>query len=203
MSQLLYAITDRKSDNFMLEIEQALKGGITCLQLREKTLNYDDFLNLAISTKKLCDKYNVPLIINDNLDVAIKCGASGVHVGQSDMSANDIRKKTDMLLGVTAKTVEQAILAQEQGADYIGVGAVFGSTTKLDAKPIDIHTLCTICQSVSIPVVAIGGISKHNILSLKNTGISGVALVSAIFSSNDIENECRQLLKLSKEVVKL
>ncbi|MFV0363681.1 MAG: thiamine phosphate synthase, partial [Suipraeoptans sp.] len=149
-------------------------------------------------------QYSVPFIINDNVEVAIKCNADGIHVGQSDMSANDIRKLVGdkMIIGVSANSVAQAKEASRNGADYLGVGAVFSTTTKLDANAIPHSVVHAICDSVDIPIVAIGGINKENILELSGTGIDGVALVSAIFASSDIENECKSLRYLSEKMVK-
>ena len=154
---------------------------------------------------KLCHRYNVPLLINDNVDVAMKSGADGVHVGQSDMEAAAVRKKLgkDMIIGVTAKTVEQAQRAQEAGADYLGSGAIFGTTTKAGAKPMTTELLSSITRAVSIPVVAIGGINRSNLLHLAGTGISGAAIVSGIFAAKDIETECRLLRELVDTVIQL
>lgn len=203
---LLYAVTDRawlKDKTLYMQVEEALKGGATCIQLREKEMNNEDFLSEAIKIKELCKKYNVPFIINDNVKVAVKCKADGIHVGQHDMQAQNVRELIgeDMILGVSAQTVEQALAAQENGADYLGVGAVFNTSTKLDADTVEHHTLKEICSEVSIPVVAIGGIYKHNIMKLGGTGVDGVALVSAIFASEDIQSECKELLALSGEMV--
>ena len=205
-AMLLYAVTDRAwtGKKTMLEqVENALRGGATCVQLREKEMDQDDFLAEALEMKTLCRKYSVPFIINDNVDVAVKCGADGIHVGQHDMIASDVRALIgeDMILGVSAQTVEQAVLAERSGADYLGVGAVFATSTKLDADTVSRETLKAICTSVSIPVVAIGGIYRHNIMQLAGTGIGGVALVSAIFGSKDIESECRELRALSAKMV--
>lgn len=205
-TMLLYAVTDRYwtgRQTLMEQAEDALKGGITCLQLREKELGDDEFLAEALEMKALCRKYNVPFIINDNVDVAIRCGADGVHVGQSDMEAGSVRELIgeDIILGVSAQTVEQAVAAQMAGADYLGVGAVFSTSTKLDADSVSAETLSEICRAVDIPVTAIGGITKANIMELAGTGIDGVALVSAIFAAEDIEKECRELKKLSSEMV--
>ncbi|MFV0440019.1 MAG: thiamine phosphate synthase [Lachnospirales bacterium] len=204
---LLYAVTDSKwATNIPLinQVEEALKGGVTCVQLREKDLGYAEFLEKAIAFNKLCTSYNIPLIINDNVEVAIESKAHGIHVGQMDMETENVRKKIgkDMILGVSVKTVEQAKLAERNGANYLGVGAVFSTTTKLDATIVDHDTLKEICNSVNIPVVAIGGIYKHNILELKGTKVDGVALVSAIFAKDSIEKECMELKKLSKEMTK-
>lgn len=203
---LLYAVTDRAWLNgqpLSLQVEQALKGGVTCIQLREKELSHNEFLNEALEIKQLCKNYNVPFIINDDVEIAVKCSADGIHVGQSDMDAYDVRSKigSDMILGVSVHSVSEALTAQEKGADYLGVGAMFSTSTKLDANDVSFETLSDICKSVSIPVVAIGGIQKHNIKELSGTGIDGVALISAIFASKDIENECQTLKKLTEETV--
>jgi len=205
-TMLLYAVTDRYwtgRQTLMEQAEDALRGGVTCLQLREKELSDGDFLAEALEMKELCRKYNVPFIINDNVDVAIRCGADGIHVGQSDMEAGNVRALIgeDMILGVSAQTVEQALAAQAAGADYLGVGAVFSTSTKLDADSVSHKTLSEICRAVNIPVTAIGGITKENIMELAGTGIDGVALVSAIFAAEDIEKECRELRKLSSDMV--
>lgn len=205
-NMLLYAVTDRawtQTLSLYEQIELALKGGITCLQLREKELSDEEFLLEAIATKKLCEQYKIPFIINDNVQVAISSGADGIHVGQSDMQAQNVRQMigSDMILGVSVQTVEQAILAQSQGADYLGVGAVFSTSTKADADAVSHKTLKKICDSVNIPVVAIGGIYKHNIMQLKGSGVDGVALVSAIFARDDIEKECKELYTLSQNMV--
>lgn len=202
----LYAITDRKSDDkneLYSKVEKALEGGITILQLREKNLSEDEFVQEAIEIRELCHKYNVPLIINDNVDVAIKAKADGVHVGITDTPVCEIRKKvdSDFIIGATAKTVEQATSAMEQGADYLGVGAVFPSPTKANAVRITNEMLNEICSSVSIPCVAIGGISLDNIDELKGSNINGVAVVSAIFSASDIEFTTKMLKEKVKTVV--
>lgn len=194
----LYAVTDRSwlgSQTLYEQVEQALWGGATCVQLREKGLNPEAFLAEAKELKGLCARYGVPLIINDNVALAMEVDADGVHVGQEDMDARDVRGLIgkDKILGVTAKTVEQAQRAQQAGADYLGSGAVFGSTTKTNAKPMSRELLQSICQSVTIPVVAIGGIHRGNLASLAGTGIRGAAVVSGIFAAADIEAECRVL----------
>lgn len=205
-SMLLYAVTDRMwtgRQTLYQQVECALKGGITCLQLREKNLDDSNFFDEAVQIQKLCKKSNIPFIINDNVEIAVKCGADGVHVGQHDMKAKDVRKiiGDNMILGVSAQTVEQAVLAEKNGADYLGVGAVFNTSTKNDAESVSFETLSRICSAVSIPVVAIGGISKKNILSLSGLGTDGVALVSAVFAADDIEKECRELRLLSEQMV--
>ena len=205
-TMLLYAVTDRAwvgKQTLMEQVEDALKGGATCIQLREKELDDENFLQEAVEMKHLCDKYLVPFIINDNVEIAVKCNADGIHVGQSDMEAGNVREVVGekMILGVSAQTVEQAVAAEKAGADYLGVGAVFNTTTKLDACEVPHDTLKAICEAVSIPVVAIGGISKANILELSGSGVDGVALVSAIFAAEDIEAECKELFALSEKMV--
>lgn len=205
-TMLLYAVTDRSwvgKQTLYEQVESALKGGATCIQLREKELDETSFLEEAIALKKLCGKYGVPLIINDNVDIAMKCGADGVHVGQSDMAAGNVHKAVGdkMIIGVSAQTVEQALAAKSAGADYLGVGAVFPTSTKLDASEVSRQTLKEICAAVDIPVTAIGGINKSNISELSGTGVDGVALVSAIFAAENIEEECKVLKKLSGEMV--
>ena len=207
-TMLLYAVTDRawtKEQSLYEQVEAALKGGVTCVQLREKELSEEEFLKEAIEISALCKKYNVPFIINDNVDIAIKCNADGVHVGQEDMEASKVREKLgkDMIIGVSAHTVEEALNAAKNGADYLGAGAMFSTSTKTDVNLLPKETLRAICEAVDIPVVAIGGINKNNISLLSGTKVDGVALVSAIFASTDIENECRLLRKLSKEMINL
>lgn len=202
----LYAVTDRSwigRQNLYEQVEEALKGGITLLQLREKNLGDQEFLEEAVGMAKLSHRYGVPLIINDNVWVALHSGADGVHVGQSDMAACDVRKMLgpDKILGVTAKNVEQAKLAQERGADYIGAGAVFGSATKTDACYMDRETLQSICDSVDIPVVAIGGINEENLHQLKGTHIEGAAVISALFASSDIRSTAQRMLELSRKLM--
>ena len=205
-AMLLYAVTDRAwtgEQTLMEQVEEAIKGGVTCVQLREKELEDEAFLAEAIEMKEICSRYHVPFIINDDVEVAIKCGADGIHVGQKDMEAGNVRALVgkNMMIGVSVQTVEQALAAQNAGADYLGVGAVFTTTTKLDANAVSHKTLKEICETVSIPVVAIGGINKSNILKLSGTGVDGVALVSAIFAAEDIKSECVLLRSLSDEMV--
>ena len=203
----LYAVTDRswlRGQTLFEQVEQALIGGATLVQLREKELDEETFLREAVELAKLCHRYGVPLLINDNVEIARRSGADGVHVGQDDMEAASVRSLlgSDMIVGVTAKTVEQALRAQETGADYLGSGAVFGSATKLNAKPMTKELLGSICHAVSIPVVAIGGINRNNILDLAGTDISGVAVVSGIFAAEDIEAECRYLRSIVTQITK-
>ena len=199
----LYAVTDRawlRGRRLEEQVEEALRGGATLVQLREKQLDEQALLSEATGLARLCHRYGVPLIVNDNVRVAMQSGADGVHVGQDDMEAAAVRRLLgpDMILGVTAKTVEQARRAQDAGADYLGSGAVFGSSTKLNAKPMTRETLSAITSAVSIPVVAIGGIHSGNILELAGTGIVGVAVVSGIFAAEHIEEECRLLRRLAE-----
>lgn len=202
----LYAVTDRTwLDGRTLydDVEKALKGGVTLLQLREKNMSTDNFINSAKEIKSLCEKYNVPLIINDNVDVAKAVNADGVHIGQNDMPAHEARKilGKNKIIGVTAKTVEQAQKAEKDGADYLGSGAIFSTTTKGDAKKMDMQTLKSITSSVNIPVVAIGGIDGDNVLQLKGTGIVGAAVVSGIFAQDDIETATKDLYNKIGEII--
>ncbi len=202
----LYAVTDRAwtgKQTLFEQAEAAMRGGITCLQLREKNMDKGAFLKEALEMKELCRSYNVPLIINDDPYIAVKSGADGVHIGQKDMSLKEAREITGnrMIIGVTAALPELAVKAEKEGADYIGSGAVFGSTTKTDAKPLSHDVLREITASVKIPVVAIGGITRDNMAKLAGTGIAGTALVSAIFSADDIEAECRYLMTLSEQII--
>ena len=188
----LYAVTDRTHLNGMSlteAVEQAIKGGVTCVQLREKNISFEEYVSRAVEIREVCNKYGVPLIINDDYKVALASGADGVHVGLEDTSVAEIRAKTDtaFIIGATAKTVEQAQKAQADGADYLGVGAVFPSPTKTDAIRITPEKLTEICNSVSIPVVAIGGISLENLHIIKGCGQSGIAVVSALFAQEDIK----------------
>ena len=203
----LYAVTDRMwtgRQTLMEQVEDALKGGATCVQLREKELDEASFLQEAMEMKELCEKYEVPFIINDNVDIALQCKAEGIHVGQSDMEAGNVRALVgeDMIIGVSVNCVEQALAAVQAGADYLGVGAMFSTSTKLDADSVSFETLKDICNAVDIPVVAIGGISKGNMMQLKGTDVDGVALVSAIFAAENIEEECRELKRLSEAMVR-
>lgn len=205
-TMLLYAVTDRAwvgRQSLYKQVESAIKGGVTCVQLREKQLNDEDFLKEAVEISALCRKYNVPFFINDNVEVAIKCNADGIHVGQEDMAAEQVRSRVgdDMMIGVSVHSVEEALEAVKNGADCLGVGAIFSTSTKTDVDVLPRKVLCDICNAVDIPVVAIGGISKENISQLAGTGVDGVALVSAIFGADDIEGECRILRRLSEEMV--
>lgn len=206
-AMLLYAVTDRAwvgRQSLYEQVESALKGGATCVQLREKELDDEMFLTEAMELADLCRRYNVPFFINDNVDIAIKCQADGIHVGQEDMQAAQVRQKVgeDMIIGVSVHSVEEALEAVKNGADCLGVGAVFSTSTKTDVDVLPKEVLRDICAAVDIPVVAIGGINKTNIKDLSGTGVDGVALVSAIFAAEDIETECKTLRKLSEEMVK-
>ena len=204
---LLYAVTDRSwlgKQALYSQVEQALKGGATFIQLREKNLNEAVFFSEALELKQLCKKYHVPFVINDNVELAKKVNADGVHVGQSDMGAKEVRKLlgADKIIGVSAGTVEEALLAQTEGADYLGVGAVFHTGTKSDADAVSHDTLKAICAAVTIPVVAIGGITKENVEELKESGIAGIAVVSAIFACENIEKATEELKQAVKRVIK-
>lgn len=203
---MLYAVTDRAwvgKLTLLQQIEEALKGGVTILQLREKGLSEEAFVEEAIQVREVCHRYRVPLIINDNVEVAIKSGADGVHVGIEDKPVAEIRQRvgSDFIIGATAKTVEQAIAAEASGADYLGVGAVFPSPTKKNAIRITKEQLQKICASVSIPAVAIGGISAENVEELQGGGMCGVAVVSAVFAAEDIASATVQLKETVKQLL--
>ena len=203
---LLYAVTDRAwvgEKSLFEQVEEALQGGVTMVQLREKKMDEEAFLNEAIQMKQLCHKYQVPLIINDNVEVALKSGADGVHVGIEDAPVSEIRKRVgkEFIIGATAKTVEQAQKAEAAGADYLGVGAVFASDTKKTAVRITREQLREICTSVSIPSVAIGGITLDNVTQIKSNCISGVAVVSAVFGAEDIKTATEKLKKKVKTMI--
>lgn len=204
---LLYAITDRtwlKEKTLPEAVEEAILGGATFIQLREKNLGYEEFFKIAGEVKAVTDKYNIPFVINDNVDVAASIDADGVHIGQSDEEIKTAREKLgfNKIIGLSAVTVEDAIKAEQSGADYIGVGAVFNTSTKLDADTVPFETLKEICDAVSIPVVAIGGISKDNVLELIDTGIAGISVVSAIFAQDNIKSATLELLNLTKQIIK-
>lgn len=203
---VLYAITDRhwlNGESLYQQVEKALQGGVTFLQLREKKLDKELFMKEAREIKELCRKYKVPFIINDNVEIAKAIDADGVHVGQSDMEAGDVRKRlgADKIIGVSAKTVEQALLAEKHGADYLGVGAVFSTSTKTDATGVSHETLRDICQAVKIPVVAIGGITKDNVDELSGYGADGIAVISAIFAQENITEAAKDLKQRSMQMV--
>ena len=203
---LLYAVTDRSwlgGHTLYQDVEAAIKGGATFIQLREKKLDEEHFLEEAKEIKELCKRYRVPFVINDNVEIALAMDADGVHVGQSDMEAGMVREKLgpDKIIGVSAQTVEQAILAEQKGADYLGVGAVFPTGSKDDAVEVSHDTLKAICEAVHIPVIAIGGISTGNVMELSGSGICGIAVISAIFAKPDIETAARELRKQTEKML--
>ncbi|MCR4847146.1 MAG: thiamine phosphate synthase [Eubacterium sp.] len=203
---LLYAVTDRHwlNGRTLYEVvKESLDGGATFIQLREKELDNEHFLEEAKELKKLCAEYKVPFVINDNVDIAIQMDADGVHVGQSDMEAGDVRAKLgpDKIIGVSAQTVEQAILAEKRGADYLGVGAVFPTGSKDDADDVSHETLKAICDAVSIPVIAIGGITVDNTPELAGTGICGIAVISAIYAADDIPAATAKLKEITENTI--
>lgn len=199
-SMRLYAVTDSQWLNGRTlpeVVEEALQGGATFVQIREKELPYREFLRLAKAVKKITDDYHVPYVVNDEVELAKEADADGVHIGQSDKELTEARRLLgeDKIIGVSVQTVEQALEAEKNGADYLGVGSVFTTSTKLDADSVPMETLRKICDAVSIPVVAIGGITKNNIAQLQKTGIDGVAVVSAVFAAENIGLETAELLK--------
>ncbi len=204
---LLYAVTDRSwlhGRTLYEQVEEALQGGATFVQLREKELDEEAFLKEALEIKELCRQYQVPFVIDDDVELARKVDADGVHVGQNDMEADNVRTLLgeDKILGVSAQTVEQAILAEQRGADYLGVGAVFHTDSKADAQAVSYDTLKAICQAVKIPVVAIGGIGRENVQELKGSGICGIAVISAIFGAANIREATAELKSLTEETVR-
>lgn len=195
----LYLVTDRdvlKGRDLCEAVEQSIKGGVTLVQLREKDTSSLDFYNLAVSVKKITDKYNVPLIINDRIDIALAVDAAGVHVGQSDIPAKVARKiiGEGKTLGISAATLEEAKLAESEGADYLGIGAVFPTDTKKDARSVSVELLGEIKKSLTVPVVGIGGISENNAELLKESKIDGIAVVSAILGKEDIEQAAKDMI---------
>ncbi len=204
---LLYAVTDRHwlNGRTLKEVVlESLEGGVTMLQLREKHLDEAHFLEEAKELQTLCRSWHVPFLINDNVEIALAMNADGIHVGQSDMAAGDVRKKLgdDKIIGVSAQTVEQALLAEKAGADYLGVGAVFPTSSKDDANEVTYETLKAICSAVSIPVVAIGGITQENVHQLAGSGICGAAVISAIYAKPDIKKAAAELKTAVKETIK-
>ena len=203
---LLYAVTDRHwlSGRTLFDVvKESLEGGVTFLQLREKNLDEEHFFEEAVELKELAREYNVPFVVNDNVDIALRMDADGVHVGQEDMAAKDVRALIgeDKILGVSAQTVEQAVLAEKQGADYLGVGAVFATGSKADAVDVSHETLKAICEAVSIPVIAIGGITEKNVSELSGSGIVGIAVISAIYAKEDIKKASADLKKATIEML--
>lgn len=203
---LLYAVTDQswlEGHTLYEQVEKAIRGGVTFVQLREKNLEQEAFLREAKEIQGLCRSYGIPFVINDNVALAREIGADGVHVGQSDMKAQDVRAilGKDKIIGVSAQTVEQALLAQRQGADYLGVGAVFPTGSKADAVEVDHRVLQDICRAVDIPVIAIGGITEENVTTLAGSGICGIAVISAIFAKPDITAAAAGLRKKTEEML--
>ena len=205
-SLLLYAVTDRHwlgGRTLYDVVRESLDGGVTFLQLREKDLDDASFYEEAVKLQEMAKEYGVPFVVNDNVEIAVRMNADGVHVGQSDMEAGDVRALIgpDKILGVSAQTVEQALLAEKRGADYLGVGAVFPTDSKDDADDVSFETLKAICEAVSIPVVAIGGITKENTPQLAGSGICGIAVISAIYGQEDIYEAAASLKKVTEEMV--
>ena len=206
-AMLLYAVTDqmwlKEGETLLDVVQEVLKNGATFLQIREKDLGEDAFETEAAKLKALCAEYGIPYVVNDSVEIALKIDADGVHVGQSDIKGRDIRAMIgpDKILGISAGTVEEAVAAEKAGADYIGVGAVFGTSTKKNARSMTMDALKEIVSAVSIPVVAIGGISAENIMQLCGSGVDGVAVVSAIFAAEEPGKATADLLKLAEEMV--
>ena len=206
-SMLLYAVTDqmwlKEGEKLADVVESVLRNGATFLQIREKDLAEDAFEAEAERLKALCAQHEVPFVVNDSVEIALQCDADGVHVGQSDIKGRDIRAiiGPDKILGISAGTVEEAVAAEKAGADYIGVGAVFATSTKKNASSMTMELLKEIVAAVTIPVVAIGGISAENILQLSGSGVDGVAVVSAIFAAENPGKATADLLKLAEEMV--
>lgn len=201
VSYKLYLVTDRsllKNTDLCTAVEEAIKGGVTLVQLREKDISTLDFYNEAVNIKKVTDRYNIPLIINDRMDIVLAVNAAGLHIGQSDMPASIARKilGTNKLLGVSARTLDEAVKAVKDGADYLGVGAVFPTTSKNDARAVSIEVLKEIKETVSIPVVAIGGINAKNAALLKPAKIDGISVISAILGFDDIRNAAKRLASI-------
>lgn len=201
----LYAVTDAAwtgEKTLIQQVKEALEAGITFLQLREKHLSEKEFLREAVEIKRLTDQYQIPFVINDNIEIAQKAGADGVHVGQDDMPVEEVRKilGEDKIIGVSAHNVEEAVRAEQGGADYLGVGAVHTTATKENTSAVSMEEMKKICQTVSIPVVAIGGIKKNNMNVLSGTGVDGIAVVSAIFAAKNIKKETKELLEAVKEM---
>ena len=205
---LLYAVTDRRwlkeGETLVTRTEEAIDGGVTFVQLREKDLDEENFEREGRELKELCRKRGVPFVINDNVDLAAKLDADGVHVGQSDMEALDVRRIIggDKILGVSAQTVEQAVTAEKHGADYLGVGAVFPTGSKDDAAEVSYDTLKAICDAVKIPVIAIGGITEDNVTELSKSGICGIAVISALYAKEDIKSAAQRLRKYTEAAVR-
>ncbi|MBB5182100.1 thiamine phosphate synthase [Catenisphaera adipataccumulans] len=205
---LLYAVTDRHWLNgrtLAQAVQEAIEGGATFIQLREKNLDHEAFKAEALDIQKLCRQAKIPFVINDDVDLAVEVKADGVHVGQHDMEAGQVRGKIgpDAILGVSAQTVEEALKAEAAGADYLGVGAVFPTGSKEDADDVSAKTLAAICDAVSIPVIAIGGITRDNVTELKDSGIVGIAVISAIFAKDDIRAAAADLKTQTRKALNL
>lgn len=205
-NMLLYAITDRQWLNgrtLVSQVEEVLKNGATFLQLREKNLPYNELIREALEIKEIADRYNVPFVINDNIYAARETGADGVHIGQGDASYKKARELLGdgKIIGMTAHNLEEALAAQEAGADYIGTGAVFATSTKNDTTPMTLSTLKEITDNITIPVIAIGGINHKNIVKLKDSGIDGVAVISALFAQENAGSATARMLNLCREVI--
>ena len=201
----LYAVTDRTwlgKESLEEAVEAALRGGVTILQLREKQAPYEELVKTAMRLKPLCRRYGVPLIINDDVEAALEADADGVHVGQEDLAVAEARRilGPEKIIGASAHNREEALEAQRQGADYLGSGAVFGSSTKKDATTLSREELTAVCRAVSIPVAAIGGITEENCLELAGTGVSGIAVVSALFAAADKEEAAARLRALAEKI---
>lgn len=204
----LYLVTDSTGlaeEDFLRKTEESLKGGVTLLQLREKEKSTREYIALAEKVHAISKKYNVPLLIDDRIDVALAVGAEGVHLGQSDMPIDIARKLMGdgYIIGATTKTVPQALEAYENGADYLGVGAIYPTTTKVKTVLTSVETLQAICKAVPIPVNAIGGLNKDNINVLKNTDIAGICVVSAIMKADDTKKATEELLNAEEEILKI
>lgn len=194
----LYLCTDRElmsSDTIEESVEQAVKGGVTVVQLREKKSSSREFYELALRVKEITDKYNVPLIINDRVDIAVAVDAAGVHIGQSDLPADVVRSIVgeDKIIGVSASRLDEAVKAVKDGADYLGVGAMYATDTKTDARPVTMEELKQIRSEVDVPIVVIGGINMNTLVNFKNIGIDGLAVVSAIVAKKDVEGAAREM----------
>lgn len=206
-NMLLYAVTDRAwvgKQSLYEQVESALKGGVTCVQLREKELDDEAFLKEAVEIHALCQRYGVPFFVNDNVDIAIRCHAEGVHVGQEDMAAAQVRARVGegMMIGVSVHSVEEAQEAVKHGADCLGVGAAFATHTKTDVDVLPHETLKAICDAVDIPVVAIGGITRENLPTLAGRGLDGVAVVSALFAQKDVKAAAAELRRLAEAIAR-
>ena len=204
----LYAITDRTliaNNGFTLQeaVEQAILGGATIIQLREKNISFDEYLQKAIAVKQITDKYNIPLIVNDSIEVAAACDASGVHLGQEDENISVAKQKLskNKIIGISANTLEEAIEAEQNGADYLGIDTPFATTTKKDQKLSNLETMKDICRNVAIPCVAIGGINTSNVIQIAHTGIVGIAVVSSIFGDKNIQQHAKDLLQIVKQTI--